>query len=404
VNSPNQELFMRCIINATILCPVQGIIEDGSVVIDKGKLTTVGVSVSIPRKAELIDAKGKYVTPGFIDAHTHHGLFDGSIGWAGEDGNERSSACTPEVRGLDGLNPYDDAMKDILEGGVTCINVGPGSANVISGEDLVIKPVGNVVDDMVVMCPSALKVAFGENPKRVHGQQANRMPSTRMGVAALLRKTFADGQNYLNEWQRYEIACEEAKKKKKPLPAPPKRDLGMETLVKVINREIPIHAHAHRADDISTAIRISEEFNLRLVLIHCTEGHKIADYIARKGVPAVVGPTMYMISKPEVRERSFRTVVFLHNAGVKVALQTDSLTPMNYFPLLPMYAVKFGLPREAALECVTVNPAEILGIRDRVGSLEPGKDADLVIWSGHPFDFYSQVEKVFINGNEAYSV
>lgn len=395
---------MKCIINATLLCPVQGLVRKGSVLIDKGKIKAVGASVSIPKKAEVIDAKDRYVVPGFIDAHTHHGLFDGSIGWAGEDGNERSSACTPEARGLDGFNPYDDSIKDLLEGGVTCINVGPGSANVISGEDLVIKPVGNVADDMVVMCPSGLKVALGENPKRVHGQQGNRMPSTRMGVAALLRKTFADGQNYLNEWQNYETECKEARKKKKPLPAPPKRDLGLEAVVKVINRQIPIHAHAHRADDIATVIRIAEEFNLKLVLIHCTEGHKIAGYIARKGVPAVVGPAMFMISKPEVRERSFKTVVSLHNAGVKVALQTDSLTPMNYFPLLPMHAVKFGLPREAALKCVTLNPAEILGIHHRVGSLEPGKDADMVIWSGHPFDFYSKVEKIFINGNEAYSV
>jgi len=395
---------MKCITNANILCPVQGLIKKGNILFDKGKIKAVGSSISIPKKSEKIDAKGKYVLPGFIDAHTHHGLFDGSIGWAGEDGNERTSACTPEVRGLDGFNPYDDSIKDLLEGGVTCINAGPGSANVISGENLVIKPVGNVIDDMVVMCPSGLKVALGENPKRVHGQQGNRMPSTRMGVAALLRKTFADGQNYLNEWQNYKTKCKEAQKKKESPPLPPKRDIGMETIVKVINRQIPIHAHAHRADDISTIIRIAEEFNLKLVLIHCTEGHKIADYIARKGVPAVVGPTMLRVSKPEVRERSFKTVVSLHNAGVKVALQTDSLTPMNYFPLLPMHAIKYGLTREAALKCVTMNPAEILGIQDRVGSLEPGKDADIIIWSGHPFDFYSKVEKLFINGKEEYAL
>jgi imidazolonepropionase-like amidohydrolase len=378
-------------------------IKGGNILFDKKKIHAVGKSLSIPKGTKRIDAKGKYVSPGFIDAHTHHGLFDGSIGWAGEDGNEKTSACTPEVKGIDAFNPFETSIKDLLEGGVTCINVGPGSGNVISGEDLVIKPVGNVVDEMIVLCPSGLKVALGENPKRVHGQQ-NRMPATRMGVAALLRKTFIDGQNYLNEWQNYKEKCHEAKKKKETSPSPPKRRLGMETIVKVIKKELPVHAHAHRADDISTIIRIADEFNFKLTIIHCTEGHKIADYIAKKGVAAVVGPTMYRVSKPETQERSFKTATILYKAGVKVALQTDSLTPMNYFPLLPMYTIKHGLTREEALKCVTINPAEILGIQKRVGSLEPGKDADLVIWSGHPFDFYSIVENVFINGKEEYTL
>jgi len=390
---------MKLISNGTVLCPVKGLIKGGKILFDETGIHAVGKSPRIPKGTEKIDAGGKFVLPGFIDAHAHHGLFDGSIGWAGEDGNERTSACTPEARGLDGFNPFEESIKDLLEGGVTCINVGPGSANVISGEDLVIKPAGSVVDEMTVRCPSGLKVALGENPKRVHGQQ-NRMPSTRMGVAALLRKTFTDGQNYLKEWKGYEIKCREAKKKKEAPPPPPKRNLGMETIVKVINGELSVHAHAHRADDISTIIRIADEFSFKLVLIHCTEGHKIADYIASKGVSAVVGPTIYRVSKPETRERSFKTAVALYRAGVKVALQTDSITPMNYFPLLPMYTIKYGLTREEALRCVTINPAEILGIQNRVGSLEAGKDADIVVWSGHPFDFYSTVEKVFINGKE----
>ena len=391
----------KLILNAKILCPVQGLIDNGEILFDEEKIHAVGKSVSASRDAERIDAQGKYVLPGFIDAHAHHGLFDGTIGWAGEDGNEKTASCTPEIRGIDSFNPDDLSLKDLLMGGVTCINSGPGSANVISGEDFVIKPVGNVVDEMLVLAPSGLKVALGENPKRVHGQQNKRMPSTRMGVAALLRKTFTEGLNYLSEWERYEARCKEAEAKKETLPKPPKRDIGLETVVKALKQEIPLHAHAHRADDIATVIRVAEEFNLKLVLIHCTEGHKIADYIAKKEIPAVVGPTMHWTSKPETRERSFKTVATLCRAGVKVALQTDSITPMNYYPLLPMHAVKEGLSREEALKCVTINPAEILGIENRVGSLEAGKDADIVIWSGHPFEFYSKVEKVFINGKAA---
>jgi imidazolonepropionase-like amidohydrolase len=221
-----------------------------------------------------------------------------------------------------------------------------------------------------------------------------------MGVAALLRKTLTNGQNYLDEWKAFGAKAREAKEKGEAIPKPPKRDLGQETIAKVLKRQIPLHAHSHRADDIATIIRIAEEFNLRLVIIHCTEGHKIAKHIAKKGVPAVIGPTMLWVTKPETKERGFKTAVILNKAGVKVALQTDSLTPMNYFPLLPMYAIKHGMSREDALRCVTMNPAEILAIEDRVGSLEPGKDADLVIWSGDPFDFYSEVTQVFINGKK----
>ncbi len=392
--------MVKAIINATILCPVNGQIENGSVVFDNGRITAVGSDVKVPDGAEVIDAKGQYVLPGFIDAHTHQGLFDGSIGWAGADGNEMTAAVTPEMRGIDSFNPDEPSLKEVVQGGVTCINTGPGSGNVIGGEAIVVKPLGkSVVDEMIVLSPSGLKVAFGENPKRVHGNE-KRTPSTRMGIASLLRKTLTDGQNYLEEWKAYGIKARKAKEKDEADPAPPKRNLGMETIAKVLKREIPLHAHVHRADDIATAIRIAKEYNLRLVLIHCTEGHKIADFIAKAKVPAVIGPTLLWVGKPETRERGFKTAVILNDAGVKVALQTDSLTPMNYFPLLPMNVIKEGMSREDALRCVTINPAEILGIADRVGSLEPGKDADIVVWSGHPFEFYSKVEKVFIDGTE----
>lgn len=388
---------MHAIVNGTILCPMNGTIEGGSILFER-TILAVGKDIEIPKSAKVIDAKGKFVLPGFIDAHTHQGLFDGSIGSAGMDGNESTNPITPEIRGIDSFYPFEPSLKEVVKGGVTCINTGPGSANVISGQAFVVKPIGSgTVDEMVVMAPSGLKVALGENPKRVYGEQ-KKTPTTRMGVASLLRKTFTDGQNYLNEWQNFGEKARVAKEKGEAPPTAPKRDLGMEVIAKVLKRETPLHAHAHRADDIATIIRIAEEFNLSLVIIHCTEGHKIAETIAKAGVPAVVGPTIYWVTKPETRERGFETAVALHNAGVKVALQTDSLTPMLHFPLLPMHVIKFGMTREDALRCVTLNPAEILRIDDRVGSLEKGKDADIVVWSEHPFEFYSKVEHVFING------
>ncbi len=389
---------MKAIINATIFCPVNGFIKDGTILFDS-KIKDIGKTVDIPKGTKIIDAEGKFVVPGFIDAHTHQGLFDGSIGWAGMDGNEMTNPITPEMRGIDSFNPDEPSLKEVLIGGVTCINTGPGSGNVISGQAVVIKPTGApTVDEMIVKAPSGLKVAFGENPKRVHGSE-KRTPSTRMGVAALLRKALVDAINHKHELQVYMEKAEEAKKKGESPPTPPKRDLGLETIIRVINREIPIHAHAHRADDIATIIRIAKEFDIDVVLIHCTEGHKIPKLIAKSKFPAVIGPTMFWTSKPETRERGFKTAVNLNKAGVKVALQTDSLTPMNYFPLIPMNVIKEGMSREDALKCVTINPAEALRINDLVGSLEPGKDADIVIWSGDPFDFYSKVEQVFINGN-----
>jgi imidazolonepropionase-like amidohydrolase len=310
-----------------------------------------------------------------------------------------TKATTPEMRGIDSFNPDEPSLKEVLFGGVTTLNTGPGSGNVISGEAFVIKAIGaSTVDEMIMLAPSGLKVAFGENPKRVHGAK-ERTPSTRMGVAATLRKALAEARSYKMKAQAYLEKAQEAEKKGEAPPLnPPPRDLGLETIIKVLNKEIPLHAHAHRADDIATIIRIAKEFDIDVVLIHCTEGHKIKKVIAKSKFPAVIGPTMFWTSKPETRERGFRTAVELNDAGVKVALQTDSLTPMNYFPLLPMNVIKEGMNREDALKCVTINPAEMLNIDDRVGSLEPGKDADMVIWSGDPFEFYSKVEQVFIEG------
>ncbi len=395
--------FMKAIVNGTILCPKQGKIEKGTVLFNDGKIIAVGrgEEIQVPEKAEVIDVNGKFIVPGFVDAHTHQGLFDGSIGWAGEDGNEMTDPVTPQMRGLDSFNPNEPSIRsDVLKGGVTCLNTGPGSGNVISGQAFIIKPTGKVIDEMIVKSPSGLKVALGENPKRVHGRENKRMPATRMGVAALLRTTFTEAQNYIQEQESYYERKAIAEKKETLPPAPPKTDLKMEIVAKVMKKEIPIHAHCHRSDDIATIIRITEEFGLDLVLIHGTDSAEIASYIASKNIPVVYGPTLFWVSKQETTNRSFKTPVILNKAGVKVALQTDSLTPMNFFPLLPMFVIKEGMSREDAFKCITINPAEILKIDDRVGSLEVGKDADIVIWSGDPFEFYSRVEKVYINGNE----
>jgi len=393
---------LKAIINGTIYCPIQGRMENARVLFDEKKIYSVGTSdLDLPQDATIIDAKGKFIVPGFIDPHCHQGLFDGSSGWAGLDGNEMTDPVTPHVRGIDAFNPEEPSLKEVLHGGITCLNTGPGSGNVISGQTLIIKPIGaHIVDDMIVKAPAALKVALGENPKRVHGVENKRMPMTRMGVAALLRKAFTDARNYIEIWEAYDRKLAKAKEDDKPLPAPPKRDLKLDVLSKVLQNEIPVHAHCHRSDDIITIIRISEEFNVKLVLIHATDSSDIADFIAARQIPAIYGPTLLWVSKPEVKRSSFNTVVKLVRAGVKVALQTDSLTPMNFFPLLPMFVKKAGLSEAEALRCVTINPAEILGIENKVGSLEAGKDADIVIWSGNPFDFYSEVEKVFINGKE----
>jgi len=393
---------LKAIINGTIFCPVQGRIENARILFDEEKIHSVGDNnLDIPQNVTIIDAKGKFIVPGFIDPHCHQGLFDGSSGWAGSDGNEMTDPVTPHVRGIDAFNPEEPSLKEVLHGGVTCMNTGPGSGNVISGQTLIIKPLGgHIVDEMIVKSPAALKVALGENPKRVHGQQNKRMPMTRMGVAALLRKAFTDAQNYIETWEAYNRKLAKIKEEDKPLPAPPKRDLKLEVLSMVLRNEIPIHAHCHRSDDIITIIRIAEEFNVQLVLIHATDSADIADFIAQRKIPAIYGPTLLWVSKPETKRRSFQTVVKLVQAGVKVALQTDSLTPMNFFPLLPMFVKKAGLSEAEALRTVTINPAEILGIDDKIGSLEAEKDADIVMWSGNPFNFYSEVKQVFINGKE----
>lgn len=383
---------MRAIVNGKIYTMAGQVLDSGTIIIDAGKIKAVGANLEIPAGTEIIDAQGKFVMPGIIDAHTHIGIYEEGIGFEGADGNEMTNPATPQLRALDAINPMDAAFKGALAGGVTSMTVAPGSANVIGGQVLAIKARGETVDDMIIKEPLGLKIAFGENPKRVYSSQ-KKTPSTRMAVAAILRENLVAARNYMAKQEKGKEDPEKA----------PDRDLKMEILVKVLKKEIPLRAHAHRADDISTAIRIAEEFDVNICIEHCTEGHLIADFLAEKGVAAIIGPTMGTRPKIELMNTSFKTPGILHKAGVKVALTSDHpVFPVQQLPIQAALAHKDGLSEEEALRAITINPAEIMGIADRVGSIEAGKDADIVIFSGHPFNWKTQVEKTMIDGEIVY--
>lgn len=362
----------------------------GSILIENTKITALGEDIDEKDHpdAVVIDALGCFVLPGFIDAHTHVGIGEEIYRWEGEDINEMTDPVTPDMRAIDGINPEDEGFRDARMGGVTTVFAAPGSANVIGGTGAVLKTVGKIVDKMILRDPAGLKIAFGENPKMVYGEQ-KKMPMTRMGTAALLRQALVDAQVYQGK-------IEEGKTDPDKIP---ERDLGLEILVMVLKREIPLRAHAHRADDIMTAIRIAKEFDVELVIEHCTEGHKISEELGELGYPAVVGPLMANRSKVELKDKSFKTPGILAKAGVKVAIMTDhSVTPIEQLPLCAALACKAGMDIEDALRSITINPAEILGVSERIGSLEVGKDADIVIWSEHPFMITSRPIYVIING------
>jgi len=339
-------------------------------------------------QVKIIDATHKWVLPGFIDAHCHVGIGEEIYRYEGDDLNEMTDPLTPELRAIDGINPEDEGFRDARLGGVTAAFTCPGSANVIGGTGVVVKTAGRVVEEMIVRDPAGLKVAFGENPKFVYGEQ-KKMPMTRMGTAALLRQAFVDAQSYREKMEQGKTDLDKL----------PERDLGLETINLVLDRKIPLRAHAHRADDIMTAIRIAREFDVDLVLEHCTEGHKIADIINEYGYPAVVGPSLINRSKVELKDKTFETPGILARAGVKVSIMTDhSVTPIEYLPLCAALAVRNGMAQEDALKSITIWSAETLGVADRIGSLEEGKDADIVVWDGKPLTFDSSPQVVLIDG------
>jgi len=389
----------------TVLTPAEEI-ADGVVLIEGGKIVKVGANVRIPNGADVIDARERFVVPGLIDAHCHTGIFPDGIGTHHSDGNEMTDPITPHLRAIDAVHPADIAFRDLREAGITTINTGPGSGNLIGGQSAVLKTRGRTIEEMLVRAPVGMKMALGENPKRVYGEQQKKMPSTRMGNAAAIREWLTKAAVYLEKRRRHERKLADVRSGVEGAaePEPFEVDLRLEALSRVLTKEIPAHIHAHRADDIMTGIRIAEEFGFDFVLIHATEGYKIADILASKGVPCVPGPVLFSRMKYELHEMTPRNAALLARAGVKVAIQTDEMSAVKYLTLNAAVAIREGMDPGEALRAITLTPAEILGIADRVGSLAPGKDADVVILSAHPFDIARcRVERVLIEGTTVFS-
>jgi imidazolonepropionase-like amidohydrolase len=389
--------------NATIWTAAGDPIDGGTLLVEDGKILDVGTNVDTGG-SDVVDCSGRFLLPGFIDAHTHTGI-------AGEgakddwDVNETTEAITPYVRTLDAIYPEDVGFDDARRGGVTTLGIMHGSANPIGGQLTVVKAAGRVADDMVLRFPGGVKMALGENPKRV-GEDLKRAPGTRMGSAYLARKAFLEALEYRKDWEHYEalVAAQERKPEDERTPVrEPKRDLGKEVLLQVLDGDIPVRNHAHRIDDIRTAIRLSEEFGYRLVIDHATEAWRMSDEIASRGIPCAVGPLYSSKYKREINRRTPATVGILVDAGVPVSIITDSpVNEVHTLRDLVILAIREGLPESRALETVTVNPARILEVDDRVGSLEPGKDADFILFDGDPWDGRNKVAATYVDGERVF--
>lgn len=373
----------KLIINADILTMdgKNNEIKNGYILIEENHtIKDLGDMSSCPKlsDADVIDAGGRLVTPGLIDAHSHLGMWEDGLCFEGDDGNEDTDPCTPQLRAVDAINPMERAFSEAFSAGITTVITGPGSANPIGGQLAAIKTYGKRIDDMVIKAPVGMKVAFGENPKSTYNEKS-QTPITRMATASIIRESLKKATQYSEDLEKYNNNPEEEEK--------PEHDAKCEALLPVLRGEIPLHAHAHRADDIFTAVRIAKEFGLKLVLVHCTEGHLIADELKADGYPLLLGPILTDRSKPELRNQSETTPAVLSKNGLETAIITDHPeTPEKYLPLCAAMAVKHGMDAAEALRAITVNPAKICGIDKRVGSLEPEKDADIVIWDGNPLD------------------
>jgi imidazolonepropionase-like amidohydrolase len=382
------------IVNGYVVPVAQEPIENGVVLIQDGVIQAVGPAsdVAVPDGVTVVDAAGRWVLPGFIEAHGHVGIHEEANGPAGDDTNEMTTPNTAAVRAIDAINIDDEGFRDALSGGITSVVVKPGSGNPIGGPTVAIKTGGGrTIDEQVIHEAVSVKSALGENPKRVYGAK-NVTPSTRLGVAMVIREAFVAAQNYR---AKRDDALLEGK--------PFDRDLALETLVRVLDGELAWDQHTHRHDDIATALRLADEFGYRLVVNHGTEAHKIADVLAERDIPVIFGPMFTSRSKVELRDRAIANLATLAQAGVRVAITTDHpVVPINFLVYQAALAVKDGLPRETALEALTVNPAAFLRLDDRVGSLTPGLDGDVVIWSGDPLDVTSRAERVYIGGAEVF--
>lgn len=374
--------FMIAITGGKIITMAGRPLEKGTVVVDRGIITGVHEGVLTPPGAELIDAAGMIVMPGMIDCHSHVGIVEEIYREEGDDSNETTNPVTPHLRAIDAVNPMDLGFRDALAGGVTTLVTGPGSANIIGGEMVAMKTLGTIVDDMIIRYPAGLKAALGENPKRSYGRD-KKSPATRMASAAIIREALVQGTEYLKKES-------------------PERDLKMESLGRVLKREVPLRVHAHRADDIMTALRIAREFDIDLIIEHCTEGHLVAERLAERHIPAVIGPVITNRAKVEMQGLTLQTARVLADRGVLFAIMTDHpVVPVQYLAASAALAVKGGLSEENALKGVTINAAKILGLEKRIGSIEPGKDADIVILDRHPLDISARVTQVLVNGVKA---
>ena len=379
------------IINGTVHTMDGPIIKNGYVAVKGSKIAQAGPMKDCPKswEGEVFDAQGGHICPGFIDAHCHLGMFGDALGFESDDGNEETDPCTPHLRAIDGVNPLDRCFTEARAAGVTTVLTGPGSANPVSGQFAALKTDGRWVDAMVVQAPAAMKLALGENPKQVYHDR-DETPVTRMATAAIIRENLRKAVEYgekLDKATRDEDTD------------PPDYDAKLEALLPVVRGELPVHIHAHRADDIATGVRIAKEFGLRCVIVHGTEGHLIPDLLAREKIPVITGPALGDRSKPELANMTLENPAILWKAGVRFAICTDHPeVPIQYLPLCAALAVKGGLDPEEALAAITVTAARIAGLDGALGSLAPGREADIVVTDRHPLELLGQVRAVFMGG------
>ena len=374
---------MIALTNGRLYTIDNGIIEQGTILLDGEKIAAVGTDVAIPAEAQVIDVEGRIVTPGFIDAHTHIGIDEEIHQPIGDDCNEMTEPNTAELRAMDAINYRDLSFQDAVKAGITTVMITPGSANVFGGLIAVMKTAGRTYKEMLLNGEAGLKMAFGENPKRVYGEK-DKTPSTRMATMAIARQGFYEAKEYLKKSEE-------------------DREFSLQTehIAKALDGGIPVRAHAHRADDIMTAIRLRDEFHLDLVVEHCTDGHLIVDELKEAGVPVAVGPSLSNRAKVEMENVTFRTPGVLASAGIDVAIITDApCTPIQYLPICAGMAMREGMTEEDAFKALTIVPAKILKVDDRLGSLTVGKDADVVVWNNHPMEIMGRPEMVFVNGNQ----
>ncbi len=383
---------MLLIKNAKIYPVVGDMIERGQILIDNGKIVAIGQTVDAPAEVEVLDLEGKIVTPGLIDIHTHVGIWGDGEGADSMDGNEKPDAINPKVNALDSTNPHQRSFEGAREGGITTMQIVPGSGNPIGGLGFACKSYGNIIDEMVIKNPTGLKGALGENPKNLHGNVLKHAPATRMGTAGLIREYFEEAKAYMAK-------KEAAEKEGKDFDINMKYEPG----VMVLRKEIPFRIHAHRHDDIVTAVRLCQELDIDCSVEHCTDGHKIADFLAKNNVLACVGPGLSNSGKVETADFTDANPAILHKAGVKVCLMTDHpFLNTRHFMTYGAVSARYGISFEDVLKMMTINPAEALGLEDRVGSLEVGKDADFLIYDGHPFSYKTKLEATYIEGKQVW--